>query len=180
MTETALQFSQPCRSVRGPAGRQPVRIARLERADYDAIVAMLGRCSTATLQHRFHGITNGVSYVTRLLTGTTDEIGYAAWLAGRCVGLASLHVADEAAAQMAVLVEDQWQQRGIGSALVSELIGHARRQRLCRLRADVQADNRFIPSALARLGPTRTSLSLGVYTIWLDLVRPGYDAGAVA
>ena len=73
------------------AGRQRVQVARLEAADRDAVVAMLGRCSATTLQRRFHAVTDGVPYVTRLLTNVSGEIGFGAWLAGRCVGLASLH-----------------------------------------------------------------------------------------
>jgi N-acetylglutamate synthase-like GNAT family acetyltransferase len=172
MSKTLLQLPDHCRSDSGPSGREPPRIARVQRADYDAILAMLGRCSKVTLQRRFHGVTKGVSYVTRLLGEATNEIGYGAWLASRCVGLASLHVTDRTSAEMAVLVEDDWQQHGVGSALVAELACHAREQGLSSLRADVHADNHFIPPALARIGPIRTSISFGVRTIWLELEGP--------
>jgi N-acetylglutamate synthase-like GNAT family acetyltransferase len=172
MSKTMLQLPDNCRLVSGPSSGEPIRIARLGRADYDAILAMLRRCSKVTLQLRFHAVTNGVSYVTRLLGEATNEIGYGAWLASRCVGLASLHVTDGTSAEMAVLVEDDWQQHGVGSALVAELARHAREQGLSSLRADVHADNHFIPPALARIGPIRTSISFGVRTIWLKLDEP--------
>jgi GNAT superfamily N-acetyltransferase len=130
---------------------------------------MVGRCSATTLQRRFHAVTDGVPYVTRLLTNVTDELGFGAWLGGRCVGLASLHAVDQTSAEMAVLVEDEWQQRGVGSALVLALARQARQQGRRWLRADVQGDNHFIPAALTRMGRTRTSISFGIYTVWVEL-----------
>ena len=172
MSKTMLQLPDHCPSVSGPSGLESVRIARVQHADYDAILAMLGRCSKMTLQRRFHAVTNGVSYVARLLGEATNEIAYGAWLASRCVGLASLHVSDGTSAELAVLVEDDWQQHGVGSVLLAELAHHAREQGLSSMRADVQADNHFIPPALARIGPIRTSVSFGVRTIWLKLEGP--------
>ena len=151
------------------AGRQRVQVARLEAADRDAVVAMLGRCSATTLQRRFHAVTDGVPYVTRLLENVSGEIGFGAWLAGRCVGLASLHAFNRTSAEMAVVVEDEWQQRGVGSALVLALARQARKQRWRCLRADVHGDNHFIPVALTRMGRTRTSISFGTYTVWVEL-----------
>jgi GNAT superfamily N-acetyltransferase len=180
MSQTTLELLVPGRSAGGLAGRQPLRIARLRGADYGPVVSMLGRCSPETLQRRFHAITDGVPYVTRLLAGASGEIGYGAWLVGRCMGVASLHVADGSSAEMAVLIEDDWQRRGIGSALVAELARQARQRGLTCLRADVRADNHFVPPALARMGPTRTSISAGVYTIWLNLERPEAHAEGAA
>jgi GNAT superfamily N-acetyltransferase len=180
MSKTTLQLVDTCRSVSGLRGHQPVHINRLQFADHSAIVAMLERCSKVSLQRRFHVISDGLSYVTRLLAGATGEIGYGAWLAGRCVGLASLHVADESSADMGVLVEDGWQRHGVGSALVTQLIERARQEGLSTVRADVLADNYFIPSKLARRGPTRTSMSFGVSTIWLSLRQPPADAEGAA
>src|SRR5690242_8050122 len=105
MSETTLHLLGP--------GRETIQIARLQRAHHQAVLAMLRRCSAATLEGRFHASTDGVPYVTRLLTTTTGEIGYGAWVGGRCVGLASLHGCADESAEMAVLVEDNWQQRGV-------------------------------------------------------------------
>jgi GNAT superfamily N-acetyltransferase len=177
---TAFQLVDPGRPADEPPGCQSVRIARLKRPHYDAVVAMLGRCSAATLQQRFHGVTTGVPYVTRLLGHATNGIGYGAWLGSRCVGLGSLHFACDTTAELAVLIEDDWQHRGVGSALAAEIIRLARGRGLRALRAEVLADNHFIPSALARFGPVRASISCGVYTIWLDLEQPGTDTEGVA
>jgi GNAT superfamily N-acetyltransferase len=169
MPETTLDPIDRRRRARRLAGHEPFEIARLQPADYDAIVAMLGRCSPASVQRRFHANTDGVPYVTRLLADATSEVGYGAWLAGRCIGLASLHAYSETGAEIGVLVEDAWQQRGVGSALVSALARDARQRGWNRLRAEVLADNHFIPAALTRMGSTRTSVSFGVYTVLVDL-----------
>jgi GNAT superfamily N-acetyltransferase len=143
-------------------------------------MALLRRCSAATLERRFHASTDGVSYVTRLLSNATSEVGYGAWLRGRCVGLASLHGCAETSAEIAVLIEDAWQRRGIGSALASVLARHARQEGWTSLRADVRADSPFIPAALTRMGTTRTSISFGVYTIWVDLEARSIDIEGAA
>ncbi len=156
----------------------PLRVAALERVDSGAVVAMLRRCSPLSRFRRFHGITDGVAYVTQSLTGAarTPERIYGAWVAGRCVGLGSLHVDDRVSAEIAVLVEDDWQRRGVGSALVAALAGKARQSDLTALRAEVLTENWFVPLALSRLGPTRTSTSCGVHTVWVDLAPPTLKA----
>ncbi len=152
----------------------PLRVAALESVDSGAVVAMLRRCSPLSRFRRFHGITDGVSYVTQNLTAATRtaERIYGAWAAGRCVGLGSMHVDGRVSAEIAVLVEDAWQRRGVGWALVAALDGKARQSRLTGLRAEVLTENWFVPPALSRLGPTRTSTSCGVHTVWVDLAPP--------
>ena len=111
------------------------RTIRLQASDCNAAIAMLGRCSGATLRRRFHGVTDGVRYVTSLIGSGHPTVGYGAWIDGRCVGIASLHLSEQASAEMAVLVEDDWQQRGIGTALVAALATAARQRGLTTLTA---------------------------------------------
>jgi GNAT superfamily N-acetyltransferase len=158
------------RGIRLPFGTVgAVPTVPLEVADSDAAVAMLRRCSGATLRRRFHGVTDGVRYIARPIESGSGESGYGAWMDGRCVGIASLHPSDQANAEMAVLVEDDWQQRGIGTALVMALVADARQRGLTTLTASIHAEDDFLVTALARLGPTRTSCSWGVCTTSVDL-----------
>jgi GNAT superfamily N-acetyltransferase len=136
---------------------------------------MLGRCSTATLYHRFHGPTNGMAYATTLLAAAdtaaeSDGHGdaYAAWVDGQCVGLASLH-AEDGVGEVAVLVEDSWQRRGVGSLLMRALVRAARRRGLVALHADVLAPRRFLVRLLGQIGPTRTVIGGGVYGVLVGL-----------
>ena len=78
---------------------------------------MLGRCSSMTLYHHFHGITDGVAYARHVLANADGHDSYLAWSEDRCVGVGSLHVGEDQA-EIGVLVEDSWQRRGVGTALL--------------------------------------------------------------
>ena len=129
---------------------------------------MVGRCSAMTLYRRFHGVTDGVRYAEQVLADAAGHDSYAAWSGDRCVGLGNLHVSDDTA-EIGVLVEDGWQRRGVGSALVVALVRRARERRSPFLRADLLADNRFALQALASVGPLSISFAHGSYTVLVDL-----------
>ena len=145
-----------------------IRVTVLEHADSEALLAMVGRCSAMTLYRRFHGVTDGVPYAQQVLADAAGHDSYAAWSGDRCVGLGNLHVRDDTA-EIGVLVEDGWQRRGVGTALVVALVRRARERRSPFLRADLLAENRFALQALASVGPLRTSLAHGSYTALIDL-----------
>jgi GNAT superfamily N-acetyltransferase len=109
------------------------------------------------------------------LADAVGQDSYTAWSGDRCVGLGNLHVRD-ATAEIGVLVEDGWQRRGVGTALVVALVRRARERRSPFLGADLLAENHFALKALARIGPLKTSLAHGGYTALIDLglgVAPG-------
>jgi GNAT superfamily N-acetyltransferase len=130
---------------------------------------MLGRCSNRTRYHRFHGMTDGVSYATSLLAEGPDHESFGAWVSGRCVGLADLHVLEGGHAEIGVLVEDGWQRCGVGSELVGVLAARARQRQLRGLQAEVMADDRFILPMLARVGRTATSMASATYRVRVEL-----------
>ena len=103
-----------------------------------------------------------------MLADAAGHDSYAAWSGDRCVGLGNLHVRDDTA-EIGVLVEDGWQRRGVGTALVVALVRRARERRSPFLRADLLAENRFALQALAGVGPLRTSFAHGSYTALIDL-----------
>ncbi len=148
-----------------------IRVTVLEQADSDALLDMAGRCSATTLYRRFHGVTDGVRYAQQLLADAADHDSYAAWNGDRCVGIGNLHVCEDTA-EIGVLVEDGWQRRGVGSALVAALVRRARQHRTDFLRADLLAENQFVLQTLARVGPLRTRSAPGSYTALID-IRPG-------
>jgi hypothetical protein len=55
-------------------------------------MAMLGRCSRASLFHRFHGFSDGVAYFGVLLRDGPFEQTLLAWYGSTCVGVATLGV----------------------------------------------------------------------------------------
>jgi RimJ/RimL family protein N-acetyltransferase len=134
---------------------------------------MVARCSPTSLHHRFHGFTDGLSY-TRTLFATG---AIARTLLARdhavCVGMAGLAPDGEGIGHLGVLVEDAWQGRGVGTRLVTALLEDALARGEARVRASVLAENEFIVRMLRRAGPMKLSVTLGTYSIEVDLAAAG-------
>ena len=145
------------------------RIAVLEPTDSGALLGLLARCSSTALYRRFHGVTNGIFYAQQILAAAEGRDSYVAWIGKECVGLGNLHVREDTA-DIGVLVEDDWQRRGVGTALLLALVRRVRERGSHFLRADVLEENRFVLPLLARLGPAKTSVAAGSYTTLVDLV----------
>ena len=143
------------------------RVAVLEQNDSEALLDMLGRCSPTTLYRRFHGVSDGIFYAKQVLATAGCRDSFVAWIGKECVGLGNLHVGDTA--DVGVLVEDDWQRRGVGTALLIALVRRVREHGSHLLRADVLDETRFALQVLARLGPAKTSLAAGSYTTLVDL-----------
>jgi len=76
---------------------------------------------------------------------------------------------DPSAADIAVTVDDAWRRRGIGTALLDELL-RRRPAGVERLITHVAADNRASLALLARAGKARLSPSTGArYDVEVDL-----------
>jgi GNAT superfamily N-acetyltransferase len=127
-------------------------------SDTEAVLAMAARCSRTTLFHRFHGFTNGVSYLEALLRGEPENETHLAWYRSRCIGLATIAPNARGTADLGVVVEDHWQRRGIGTRLVASLLADAPAIGVTTLHADVLRDDIFILQALRRIGPLSVSM----------------------
>ncbi len=109
--------------------------------DTDALLAMLGRCSRASLFHRFHGFTDGVAYFAALLRARPDDQTLLAWSGSTCVGVATIAAGATGLLDLGVLVEDAWQRRGIGTRLIASLLDDAHAKGVTAVRADVLVDD---------------------------------------
>ncbi len=147
-----------------------VEVAPIRPGDAPALAAMVGRCSPGALYHRFHGAVGSPERAATLLTGHGQEV-YLAWWRGRCVGVASLAEGPDGSPHLGVLVEDGWQRRGVGSALIRAAVARARERGALAVAADVMFEDRFILGLLARMGPVRTAASNPGYSATVDL-RP--------
>jgi GNAT superfamily N-acetyltransferase len=83
---------------------------------------MHGRCSAGTLAQRYHGPPGDADrYLAHLLSPRHGH-SVAAWTpGGELVGLGHL-LWDGEDTEVALLVEDAWQRRGVGAALLRQLI----------------------------------------------------------
>ena len=123
--------------------------------DAPAVREMLEDCSPATLRHRFRG--GGIPDDARLRR-TLEPTGGMTLLAvapdSRVVAAATL-LAEGDLGEVTVLVEDAWQRRGLGTALLRRLHAHAGRSGLAALTAHVAGDNVAMLRTLRRLGAER-------------------------
>ena len=157
------------------AATEPVGIGAPGPADRQPLEAMLGRCSESTLFHRFHGggRVAPAHYLDRLLAAPAGHRILLARVGPDVVGVAEAHGDGDGSAELAVLVEDAWQHRGVGSRLVAALVAGERRRGVGALRATVLAEDRWVVDLLARVGPLSGRPTTGVYEVQVAVADGG-------
>lgn len=160
--------------------------------DLAGVREMHGRCSAGSRHRRYLG-GSGEPSAARLgrLIDPANGLTLLA-LAGaatpdagpqRIVAMANL-VAEGAMAEVALLVEDTWQRRGVGGALLRRLVAHALEAGYAALVAYTQADNVGMLRSLDRLGrpgPVDRDGTLLTVTVPLAAPAPGAEpAGLTA
>ena len=146
----------------------PLQVMPGRAANAPAVLAMVRRCSSTSLFHRFHGPTDGIAY-TEAVLGRARDIILLAWEEQRCVGMAMLGGDLAAVPHLGVLVEDDRQRRGIGTRLVTALACEAVRRGVRSIRADILGEDGGLVARLRRLGPVRVDLYMGTYSVHIDL-----------
>ena len=125
-------------------------------ADAPLVAALHARCSPQTRSRRALSTQPGLSPVelSRLVGADGAGTGVLALTTdgGAAVGLGNLTGAQAGAAEIAVVVEDAWQGRGVGTALTRNLVELARANRLTELISITQADNHAMTRVLRRAG----------------------------
>jgi GNAT superfamily N-acetyltransferase len=140
-----------------PENSTRIEIRPLVPADRTGLAEAFLRLSEQTRRRRFGGLASrlgerDLDRLTRIDHHHHEAL--AATAAGRIVGVAR-YIAlpdDPEAAEGAVAVEDDWQGRGIGRRLISELVDRARAEGVTRLLAYVSADNLPVLGWVARVG----------------------------
>ncbi|TDC57283.1 GNAT family N-acetyltransferase [Micromonospora sp. KC207] len=141
--------------------------------DLTGVLELHEGCSARTLQRRYLGgaAPPAPARLRRLvepaqgltLIATTTGSGGAAEPV--VVAMASL-LTEGDEAEVALLVRDDWQRRGIGTALLRRLMGHAERVGLAALVLHVQAENTPMLRTLHRLArPTATERDGSLVTV---------------
>jgi GNAT superfamily N-acetyltransferase len=144
-------------------------VTRAWPSDIPAVVAMMRRCSTISLQHRFHGPTDGIAFTADQLNRNVDMLALA-WEGPWCVGMGALAPDSGGAFHLGVLVQDNRQRRGIGTRIVRSLSERARYSGVRSVHADVLGDNGRLVGALRRLGLTSVVLEHGTFSVDIDFV----------
>jgi RimJ/RimL family protein N-acetyltransferase len=150
-----------------------VRMRPIRADDAPRLVALYDRLSRDTRYHRFFSVMRRLPPDwARFLA----EVDYRARLAlvveapgdpDVLIAVARYEPTGEpGAAEVAFVVQDGWQDRGLGTVLFRELLAAAAVNGIERFRAWVLADNRRMLDLVARLGEiTRRSIAQGVVEV---------------
>jgi len=134
-----------------PAGNE-LTVRRADPSDKQAALALHERCSTRTLRLRYHGpVGDADHYLGHLLEPRYGQTLTVEAADGELVALAHL-MWDDGSAEIAVLVEDLWQRRGLGAELVRRLAQLARDAGIAEVYAVTTASNTGMVATLRRLG----------------------------
>jgi GNAT superfamily N-acetyltransferase len=129
-----------------------ITVRRVDTGDLAAARAMHERCSPDTLALRYHGpVGDADRYLNHLLSPRFGRTLAAQTASGRIVGLGHL-LWDGDETEVALLVEDEWQQRGIGGELLGRLVALAVEAGCESVYAVTRASNTGMVAAMRGLG----------------------------
>jgi RimJ/RimL family protein N-acetyltransferase len=124
-------------------------------ADSPLVAALHARCSPQTRALRSLPTRPGLAAaLLQQLIGADGSVSVLAVTTdgGAAVGLANLFTGGSDSAEVALLVEDSWQGRGVGTALARKLVELARAAELTELTAVSQVGNSSLTRVLRRAG----------------------------
>ena len=134
------------------AAGNELTVRRADPSDRAAALALHERCSTRTLRLRYHGpVGDADRYLGHLLEPRYGQTLTVESADGELVALAHL-MWDDGSAEIAVLVEDRWQRRGLGAELVRRLAVLAGEAGITEVYAVTTASNTGMVATLRRLG----------------------------
>ncbi|MEU0333594.1 GNAT family N-acetyltransferase [Streptomyces sp. NPDC006193] len=129
-----------------------IAVRRAGSGDLAAARAMHERCSPRTLGLRYHGpVGDADRYLNHLLSPRFGRTLAAQTASGRIVGLGHL-LWDGDETEVALLVEDDWQRRGVGGELLGRLVAMAVEAGCESVYAVTQAANTGMVAAMRGLG----------------------------
>ncbi|WP_167532029.1 GNAT family N-acetyltransferase [Streptomyces capillispiralis] len=132
-------------------------VRRAVPEDLTEVNAMHARCTTASLVQRYRAPRDGIRPAewARL---TAPSAG-ASWVTtpleepGRVIGLSHLmHTGGDGVRELGLLVEDDWQRRGLGMSLAQYAVLHGARTGCRSVTVLTAADNRAMETIARRLG----------------------------
>ncbi|MFF3205328.1 GNAT family N-acetyltransferase [Streptomyces sp. NPDC002962] len=128
-----------------------ITVRRADPGDLAAAKAMHDRCSSRTLGMRYHGpVGDADRYLRHLLSPRFGRTLAVQTPSGRVVGLGHL-LWDGDETEVALLIEDHWQRRGIGAELLGRLVAMAVEAGCESVYAVTQASNTGMVAAMRGL-----------------------------
>ncbi|MFK3980511.1 GNAT family N-acetyltransferase [Micromonospora sp. NPDC050397] len=151
--------------------------------DLPAVAALHSRCSVRSLRQRYLGAASPSQRRLRRLLEPARGVTLLAVAGGfdgtpeRVVAMANL-LADGAVGELSLLVEEDWQRRGVGGALTRRLVAYAGRSGCAALVAHAYADNLGLLRVLQRVGrPGPVESDGDLITVTLPLPGAGAATG---
>lgn len=163
-----------------------ILIRRLTPADSTALAEAFSRLSDESRRLRFHAPKPRLSDAELRYLTDVDGRDHEALVAIDPVtrdGVGSARFfrdgEDPSRAEVAVTVVDDWQHRGVATALLTQLSAHARQEGITRFTALTTSENRTAQDLLSRLGnPVRVVHSgAGVLEYEIELAPAGLGVG---
>jgi L-amino acid N-acyltransferase YncA len=147
-------------------GRAPypeLVLRTVDRGDLDAVAAAYRSLSTRSLYQRFFTVMPDPTPLVARHLASVDHHDHEALVveaAGRVVAMAQWDrsSADQQQAEVAIVVVDAWQRRGLGRALTRALAASAHREGITTLVASVLSDNRAGTALASGFEPAGTGL----------------------
>ncbi|MFF0085806.1 GNAT family N-acetyltransferase [Streptomyces canus] len=157
-----------------------ITVRRADTGDLDAAVAMHERCSPRTLTMRYHGpVGDADRYLNHLLSPRFGRTLAVQTASGRIVGLGHL-LWDGDETEVALLVEDAWQRRGIGAELLERLVALAVEAGCESVYAVTQSSNTGMVAAMRGLGlPLDYQIEEGTLVITARIAPQGEPESAM-
>ncbi len=151
-----------------PLEYQGTAIRAIHRSDYEALTQLHQRVSEISLYWRYLSYTPPTPDELRAMCAAGSR-GVVVLSGQQMIGF-GYYVPRHHAAEMALLVADDYQRQGIGSRLFAEMVTRARNEGITTFEAIASADNRALMSLLRRSGLTfRSQFDCGFREIVIDL-----------
>ncbi|MFF9020033.1 GNAT family N-acetyltransferase [Streptomyces eurythermus] len=156
-----------------------ITVRRVDTGDLAAARAMHDRCSARTLGLRYHGpVADADRYLNHLLSPRFGRTLAAQTASGRIVGLGHL-LWDGDETEVALLIEDEWQRRGLGGELLGRLVGMAAEAGCASVYAVTKASNTGMIATMRALGlPLDYQIEEGTLVITARLDTPGHSSAS--